>query len=101
MALSESLNDTSRSLHPLALLHDPGTIRARCAAILRSVDAGVSPSFALDRSKLPALAERVAALTLRRFPDLQIPYHSRWRHFEAGGVDRKACLLYTSPSPRD
>ena len=92
MALSESLNDTSRSLHPLALLHDPGTIRARCAAILRSVDAGVSPSFALDRSKLPALAERVAALTLRRFPDLVIPYHSRWRHFEAGGVDRKAEL---------
>ena len=78
--------------HPLALLHDPATIRARCAAILKSVEDGVSPSFKLDRSRLPALAERVAALTLRRFPDLLIPYHSRWRHFEAGGVDRKAEL---------
>ena len=34
-----------------------------------------------------AMAQRIAALTRRRFPDLQIPYHSRWRHFEAGGVD--------------
>ena len=78
------------SAHPLAQLHDPATIRARCAAILRSVESGVSPSFAIDRSKLPAVAERVAALTLKRYPDLVIPFHSRWRHFEAGGVDRKA-----------
>ena len=82
--------DTSR--HPLALLRDPGTVRARCAAILRSVDANVSEHFKVDRSRLDAVAERVAALTRRRFPDLQIPYHSRWRHFEAGGVDRRAEL---------
>ena len=82
----------ARSAHPLAPLHDPGTIRARCAAILAAVDANVSEHFTVDRSRLPALAERVAALTKKRFPDLQIPYHSRWRHFEAGGVDRKADL---------
>jgi hypothetical protein len=34
----------------------------------------------------------VVALTLKRFPDLNIPYHSRWRHFEAGGVGRKPVL---------
>ena len=78
--------------HPLAALRDPGTIRARCAAVLRSVEADVSEHFRLDRSRLPAVAERVAALTLKRFPDLVIPYHSRWRHFEAGGIDRKAAL---------
>lgn len=90
--MNETLNDLDEapSLHPLAPLHDPGTIRVRCAAILRSVEADVSPSFSIDRSRLDAVAERVAALTLRRFPDLVIPYHSRWRHFEAGGVDRKA-----------
>ena len=90
--MSETLKDldTAPSLHPLAPLHNPATIRLRCAAILRSVETGVSSSFSLDRSRLDAVAERVAALTLRRFPDLVIPYHSRWRHFEAGGVDRKA-----------
>ncbi len=84
--------DEPPSLHPLHHLHDPATIRLRCAAILRSVDNGVSPSFTVDRSRLDAAAERVAALTLKRFPDLHIPLHSRWRHFEAGGVDRKAQL---------
>lgn len=35
----------------------------------------------------------VAELTRARYPDLVIPYHSRWRHFEAGGVDRLAQLI--------
>jgi hypothetical protein len=34
----------------------------------------------------------VAQVTRARYPDLAIPYHSRWRHFEAGGVDRRALL---------
>lgn len=37
-------------------------------------------------------AALVAELTRARYPDLHIPYHSRWRHFEAGGVDRLAQL---------
>ncbi len=83
---------TPPSAHPLARLFHPGTVRARCAAIARSVANNVSTHFTLDRSQLPAAADRVAALTLQRYPDLQIPFHSRWRHFEAGGVDRKAEL---------
>ena len=75
--------------HPLHKLNDPATIRARCGAIRAAVERGVSSHFALDRGALPAVAERVAALTLKRYPDLRIPFHSRWRHFEPGGVDRK------------
>jgi hypothetical protein len=82
----------AKSAHPLARLREPGTIRARCRAVARAVEQGVSPYFKLDRGALDAVAERVAALTLARFPDLRIPFHSRWRHFEAGGVDRKAQL---------
>ena len=52
----------------------------------------VSSHFTLDKRHLAAAADRVTALTLRRYPDLRIPVHSRWRHFEAGGVDRKAEL---------
>ena len=68
-------------------------IRARCAAIPRAVDDGRSRALHArpQRSSTPS-RERVAALTRARFPDLKIPYHSRWRHFEAGGVDRKAEL---------
>jgi len=80
------------SAHPLARLFDPGTVRARCAAITRAALDDVSPHFTIERSRLAAVADRVAALTRRRFPDLRVPMHSRWRHFEAGGVDRKAGL---------
>ncbi len=76
----------------LAVLRRPQTIRARCAAITAAVADERSGWFRLDRSRLPEAAARVAALTRRRFPDLRIPYHSRWRHFEAGGIDRKAEL---------
>lgn len=80
------------SRHPLAALHEPGTIRLRCSAVLAAVENGVSPYWKLDRSALPAIAARVARLTRERFPDLKVPPHSRWRHFEAGGVDRLAQL---------
>ena len=73
-------------------LRDPATIRQRCANVTAAVDAGRSPHFTLDRSRLAAVTARVATLTRQRFGDGPIPLHSRWRHFEAGGVDRKAEL---------
>ena len=46
----------------------------------------------------------MAEVTRRRYPDLAIPYHSRWRHFDAGGVDRRGeldrALLGCSPAER-
>lgn len=76
----------------VATLRDPATIRLRCANVTAAVAAGASAHFTLDRSRLDAVAERVAALTRARFGDGPIPLHSRWRHFEADGVDRKAEL---------
>jgi len=74
------------------VLRTPATIRERCSNLLAHVDAGASAHFTLDRTRLPAVADRVARLTRERHPAGRIPYHSRWRHFEAGGVDRKAEL---------
>ncbi len=67
-------------------------IRERTANIARAVTEGRSPWFRVDRARLPDAATAVAAVTRRRYPDLAIPYHSRWRHFEAGGVDRRPAL---------
>lgn len=80
------------SRHPLAALSDPATIRARCAAVLRAAENNDSPNFTIARTQLPLLAERVAALALKRFPGRDQPVHSCWRHFEAGGVARTAEL---------
>jgi len=76
----------------LATLRSPATIRERCNHILARVLAGDSPHFRIDLARLDEAADRVAAITRRRYPDLRVPYHGRWRHFEAGGVDRKAEL---------
>ncbi len=77
------------TLHHEALwLRSPAAIRERCANLLAAADAGRTTHFAVDRTKLDACAQLVAEVTRRRYPSLAIPYHSRWRHFEAGGVDR-------------
>ena len=86
------MNETVALHDAVQSLRAPATIRARCAAIAEAASAGRSTFFTLDRSRLADVATRVATLTKSRFPDLKIPVHSRWRHFEAGGVDRKAEL---------
>ncbi len=67
-------------------------VRERCGAIHAAVSAGESRWFRLDAGRLDEAADIVAAVTRRRYPDLAVPYHSRWRHFEAGGVDRVAAI---------
>jgi len=93
----------SEARDSLTLLRHPGTIRARCRSVLAAVDDERSPWFRIERSRVAEAAERVAALTRKRFPDLKVPPHSRWRHFEAGGVDRKAELdaLLAGRSPAE
>ena len=73
-------------------LQSPAAIRSRCANIATAVTDDRSRYFRIDRDRLDDVAARVAAVTRRRYPDLVIPYHSRWRHFEAGGINRKAEL---------
>ena len=75
-----------------ATLLSTTAIRERCGNIAAAVSAGQSRFFRIDRARLDAAAARVAAVTRERYPTLAIPYHSRWRHFEAGGVDRRAEL---------
>ncbi|GAS87370.1 URC4/urg3 family protein [Mycolicibacterium brisbanense] len=76
----------------VATLRTTAAIRERAAVLLQRARAGRSPWFVVDDEALPRAAAEVAAVTRERYPDLRIPYHSRWRHFEAGGVDRKAEL---------
>jgi hypothetical protein len=54
----------------------------------RWVADGRSPHFTLEERRLPTVAAYVADVIRDAYPDLKIPYHSRWRHFATGGVDR-------------
>ena len=63
-------------------------VRARCAIVSEAAERGETPHFRLVTDRLDEAAQRVAEVTRRRYPDLVVPYHSRWRHFSTGGVDR-------------
>jgi Protein of unknown function (DUF1688) len=48
--------------------------------------------WTVDIDALPAVAEYVSNVTRQNYPALDMSFHSRWRHFSAGGIDRWAIL---------
>ena len=68
------------------------TVRSNARALLERARRGESAWLAVHDAKLHEVAALVAQVTRLNYPTLAIPYHSRWRHFEAGGIDRKVWL---------
>jgi hypothetical protein len=84
--------DTGRPDGAVAALRTTTAIRERAGQLLQRARAGASHWFSVHDDAFQTAAAEVADVMHRRYPSLDIPYHSRWRHFEAGGVDRKADL---------
>jgi len=80
--------ESNSSPSHLAKLNDAAAVRERCGMVHRWVADGRSPHFTLEESRLPTVAAYVADVIRDAYPDLNIPYHSRWRHFATGGVER-------------
>ena len=76
----------------LAWLRTPEAVRERCHALLALAEQDALPYFTFDPARLDDAADYVAAVIRENYPDLAIPYHSRWRHFEAGGIGRWEAL---------
>lgn len=74
------------------VLRSTRTIRERCGQLLARARAGESRWLVVEDGFLETAAREVADITRKRYPRGHIPLHSRWRHLEAGGVDRKAEL---------
>jgi hypothetical protein len=83
---------TAQERHALAYLRSPAAIRQRCQQVLRLARAGRLQHFAYVPDQLEEVVAYVVAVTRQTYPTLRIPMHSRWRHFNAGGVDRVAQL---------
>ena len=71
---------------PRSLL-SAAAVRERAHAMLAVAEAGRLDDWAVDLSRLPDTAAFVAEVVRERYPTLQVPFHARWRHFEAGGRD--------------
>jgi hypothetical protein len=64
--------------------------RAQCMLALGLEDR--LPNFRVDPARLATAADLVIATTRQAYPSLDIPFHSRWRHFVIDGVDRFVTL---------
>ena len=75
---------------PAAAVHDimtPEAVRTRCGEILAAGLDGELTWFSVDPTRFKETAERVVAEICANYPALDVPFHSRWRHFEFNGVD--------------
>lgn len=73
-------------------LRSARTIRERAARLLECGLRGELAHFRVDEARLPEVAQLTAQLTRERYPDLRVPPHSRFSHFDAGAVPRMAAL---------
>lgn len=87
-------------IHTVAVqtLRAPTEIRARCRQIHRFVESGYSTHFQLRPERMAAVVAYVEAEIARNYTQGEIPYHSRWRHFECGNQDRTASLRESASS---
>ncbi|MHC5763927.1 DUF1688 family protein, partial [Nostoc sp.] len=76
----------------IAYLRSPVAIRERCEQLFALVTEGQSRYFTCDLMRLTKVADYVIEVMRCEYPDLEIPFHSRWRHFEVGSVPRLAQL---------
>jgi hypothetical protein len=53
------------------------------------------PNFRIDLNRLDDATNLVRATTLKNYPSLNVPFHSRWRHFFVNGEDRWAAIANT------
>jgi hypothetical protein len=76
----------------IAYLRSTQAIRDRCGQLFELACQDKLNHFRCELGQLDRTAAYVIQVMQAAYPDLQVPFHSRWRHFEAGGVARLATL---------
>ncbi|MCW5691807.1 MAG: URC4/urg3 family protein [Pseudolabrys sp.] len=89
---------TSDTAAALSLL-TADAVRSRAHRLLALGLEGRLPHFQVEIGKLDKVADRVIAVTRAAYPNLDVPFHSRWRHFVHQGDDRFATLAATASWP--
>ncbi len=65
----------------------PQAIRDRAAQIFALTENGRG-EFVFHADKLNSTVSYVLSVIRKNYPDLKIPFHSRWGHFQVGAIDR-------------
>ena len=72
-------------------LLSPKAIRERAHKVFDFTKAGEG-HFEYHPEKLKSTVDYVLTVIHKNYPDLNIPFHSRWGHFRAGAIDRSMQL---------
>lgn len=88
---TENLSTAERQA--IAYLRSPAAIRERCGQLFDLACRDQLQHFRCDLSKLESVANYVIQVTRQAYPDLNIPFHSRWRHFEVGTSKQRLTQL--------
>lgn len=93
MINDQQLADCSNEqLLAIAYLRTPAAIRERCDRLFHLACTDQLHYFRCNLTQLDQVAHYVIEVMRDEYPDLNIPFHSRWRHFEVGNVPRVAEL---------
>ena len=94
----ERENEAARSLLSAA------AVRQRAHEMLAAGLRGELEHFTVDMASLGPAAQVVSELIRVNYPDLNVPFHARWRHFVLGGRDlwaeRAAQARWPSPAAK-
>ena len=91
-AAGDAAGDAANASAAARWLLSAAAVRARAQHLLARVERGESEYFIYRAGQLDSTVRIVLDTIRASYPALAIPFHSRWRHFEAGGVDRVAQL---------
>ncbi len=75
----------------LALLN-AAAVRERAHRMLAMAIDDKLPSFRINLEKMDSVVDLVLQTTRNAYPTLNVPFHSRWRHFVMNGDDRWASV---------
>ncbi len=67
-------------------------VRHRAQRMLALGLDGKLPNFCIDLDRLDDAVDLVLSVMQKNYPTLDLPFHSRWRHFVTNGFDRHADL---------
>lgn len=101
--MNNQMNEFSGDINDIEYIFSPLTIRKKSHEIFNLALAGQT-NFYIHSEKLEEVAKFVSSITLENYPDLNIPFHSRWNHFNVGNIDRikelKTALERFTPNQR-
>jgi len=90
LSKKQKLSEEDEIEKGVAFLRSLPAIRERCAVIYEAAKADSSKHFVVDLRKLDTVVDYVKETMDINYPGnaADIPFHSRFRHFEAGNLDR-------------